>query len=154
MSTDEIYNHRRVSDLVSTGGHPTASQLREAAAEGFEAVVNLAPIDHRSVPDEGELVQSLGIAYHHIPVDWAAPSLDDFDTFEQTMRALEGMRVLVHCAANFRVTAFYSLYAQRYLGWSADEATALRDTIWAGSDLPVWDAFIASIPTPTSDQGS
>jgi hypothetical protein len=44
--------------------------------------------------------------------------------------------------ANFRVTAFYGLYAQRHLGWSEAQAEALRAPIWNGSDYPVWEAFI------------
>ena len=70
----------------------------------------------------------------------AVPDLDEADTtFDETA----GERTLIHCAANFRVTAFYSLYAQKHLGWSEGQAEALRARIWAGSDYPVWEAFIA-----------
>jgi hypothetical protein len=48
----------------------------------------------------------------------------------------------VHCAANFRVTAFYSLYALKRLGWSAAQAAEFRSTIWHDSDYPVWTRFI------------
>ena len=75
MSTQEIYNYRRVDDRVITGGHPNAQQLRDAAHEHFDAVINLAPVDHRSVVDEEALVRSLGMAYHYIPVDWQAPTI-------------------------------------------------------------------------------
>ena len=145
MSTAEIYNFRNVSADVATGGHPTAEQLRAAATEGFGAVVNLAPVDHRSVPDEDALVRSLGMTYHHIAVVWDAPTEADFEAFERTMAGLEGERVLIHCAANFRVTAFYSLYARKHLDWSAEQASDFRSSIWAGSDHPVWTAFISEI---------
>ena len=59
------------------------------------------------------------------------------------MNETAGDRTLIHCAANFRVTAFYTLYARKHLGWSEAQAAALRDRIWAGSDYPVWEAFIA-----------
>ena len=42
MATHDIYNYRKVNDHLVTGGQPTEAQLRDAAAEGFEAVVNLA----------------------------------------------------------------------------------------------------------------
>jgi protein tyrosine phosphatase (PTP) superfamily phosphohydrolase (DUF442 family) len=142
MSTEEIFNFRRVSDRVITGGHPKAQQLRDAAAEGLTAVVNLAPVDDRSLPDEGALVHSLGMSYHYLPVDWSAPSIVDFEAFAQIMQPLESQRVLIHCAANFRVTAFYSLYAQQHLGWSPAQGAALRASVWDGSDFPVWQAFI------------
>jgi hypothetical protein len=56
-------------------------------------------------------------------------------------------KMLIHCAANFRVTAFYSLYALKYLGWTETQADAFRASIWQGSDYPVWEAFIAEIKT-------
>jgi protein tyrosine phosphatase (PTP) superfamily phosphohydrolase (DUF442 family) len=144
MSTEDIYNFRRVSDCVITGGHPTEQQLRDVALDGFDAVVNLAPADHRSVPDEDALVRSLGMSYHYLPVDWQAPTVDDLVAFEQTLQSLGSQRVLIHCAANFRVTAFYSLYARRHLGWSAEQAQALRASIWDAGDHPVWQSFIRS----------
>ena len=144
MSSADIYNHRRVNEQVITGGHPTEQQLRDAAAEGVRAVINLAPVDHRSVPDEDELVRSLGMTYRAIPVAWDRPTLADFAAFEEAMQQA-AEPVLIHCAANFRVTAFYSLYARKHLGWSPAEAAALRDSIWAGSDLPIWEAFIRDV---------
>jgi protein tyrosine phosphatase (PTP) superfamily phosphohydrolase (DUF442 family) len=145
MTTEEIYNHRRVDERVDTGGHPTEQQLRDAAQEGIGAVINLAPVDHRSVPDEDVLVRSLGMTYIHIPVDWQAPTAADFAEFERAMEQIGTGRVLIHCAANFRVTAFYSLYAQRHLGWSRAEAASFRASIWDGSDHPVWQELIRSI---------
>jgi len=145
VSASDIYNFRKVSDDVITGGHPTADNLRDTAAEGFRAVVNLAPVDGRSLPDEATFVQSLGMQYHHIPVVWNAPTADDFAAFEHVLGQLGDERVLIHCAANYRVTAFYSLYAQKHLGWSATRAAELRGSIWQGSDYPIWDAFIDEI---------
>ncbi|MDW8324976.1 MAG: hypothetical protein RMK99_00295 [Anaerolineales bacterium] len=41
------------------------------------------------------------------------------------------------------MTAFYSLYAQKHLGWSEAKAEKFRATLWAGSHYPVWEVFIA-----------
>ena len=144
MSTDEIYNYIKVNDRLITGGQPTEDQLRDAAAEGFTAVINLAPVNPPYTPvDEGGLVRSLGMTYHYIPVQWNNPTDEDFAAFERAMVAAADDRLLIHCAANFRVTAFYSLYAQRHLGWSKEQAEAFRARIWAGSDYPIWEDFIA-----------
>lgn len=144
MSVEKIFNYIQVDDHVSTAGQPTEAQLRDAAAEGFTAVINLAPTNPPYTPaDEGGLARALGMAYYYIPVDWNKPTDADFTAFEQAMSATAGRRTLIHCAANFRVTAFYTLYAQKHLGLSAAEADALRDRIWAGSDYPVWEAFMA-----------
>ena len=39
------------------------------------------------------------------------------------MQAVPDDRTLIHCAANFRVTAFYSLYAMKHLDWTAAQAS-------------------------------
>ncbi len=117
MSTQDIYNYRQVNDHLITGGQPTEEQLRSAAAEGFRVVINLATESPRnSVKDEPSLVESLGMAYHAIPVEWENPQASDFAAFEAVLKGLNDEKVLIHCAANFRVTAFYSLYAQKHLG--------------------------------------
>ena len=91
MSTEDITNYRRVNDQISTGGQPTEEQLRAAAAEGFKTVINLATINPRySLDDEAGLVQSLGMAYHHIPVEWEHPQASDFAAFEAVMTPTAG----------------------------------------------------------------
>ncbi|CUS04052.2 protein of unknown function [Candidatus Promineifilum breve] len=144
MSTDEIFNYVKVSDRLSTAGQPTAEQLHDLAADGFTAVINLATYNPgHSLADEGRLVGALGMAYVHIPVEWGNPTDADYDAFEQAMSQLAGEKLLIHCAANFRATAFYGLYAHEHRGWSAEQAAAFRTPIWAGSDYPIWEAFIA-----------
>jgi len=144
MSTEAIFNYVKVDDRLSTAGQPTEDQLRDLAADGFTAIINLAPVNPPYTPeDEAGLARELGLAYHYIPVDWNNPTDEDFAAFERAMDATAGEKTLIHCAANFRVTAFYALYAQKHLGWPAERAGAFRDAIWAGSDYPVWEAFIA-----------
>jgi protein tyrosine phosphatase (PTP) superfamily phosphohydrolase (DUF442 family) len=148
MSTDEIRNFVRVDDTTLTGGQPTAGQLRDAAAEGVQAVVNLATLDPLSaLLDEAKLVPSLGMDYYHIPVVWDDPQPADFDQFARTLDALAGKPVLIHCAANFRVTAFYGLYAMRSLGWTGAQADALRARVWRDHQHPIWEAFVSEMKT-------
>ena len=142
MSTQDIYNYRKVNDQLFTGGQPKEDQLRSAAAEGIRTVINLATINPRySLADEEGLVRSLGMAYYHIPVEWENPLASDFEAFEKLMQTLPEGKTLLHCAANFRVTAFYALYALKHLGWSEAEADEFRASIWQGSHYPVWEAF-------------
>lgn len=148
MSTQEIYNYRKVDDQLITGGQPTEEQLKSVAEEGFTTVINLATLNPRySLDDEAGLVQSLGLTYYHIPVEWDNPKESDFETFERLMKQLPDGKTLIHCAANFRVTAFYSLYALKHLGWSEAQAEAFRASIWHGSDYPVWKKFIGQLKT-------
>jgi protein tyrosine phosphatase (PTP) superfamily phosphohydrolase (DUF442 family) len=144
VSVSEIYNVVEVNDRLITAGQPTEEQLRAAAAADIDTVVNLAPHDSRSaLPDEATLVRSLGMAYHHVPVAWDNPTEADFAAFERVLNELSPeSRTLLHCAANFRVSAFYGLYAIKQLGWSIEQAEEFRAPIWHGSDYPVWESFI------------
>lgn len=145
MSTEDIFNYLKVHDRLITGGQPTEEQLRDLAADGFTAIINLAPVNPPYTPeDEAGLARSLGMAYHYIPVQWGNPTDEDFAAFEEAMQATAGDKLLIHCAANFRVTAFFSLYARKHLGWTKEQGEAFRAQIWEGSDYPVWEAFIAS----------
>jgi protein tyrosine phosphatase (PTP) superfamily phosphohydrolase (DUF442 family) len=146
MPVDEIYNAIRVNEHLLTGGQPTEDQLRAASADGFTRVINLAPFEPgRSLPDEARLVRSLDMIYINIPVIWTEPKPGDFEAFEQAMSQNPGAKTLVHCVANYRVTAFYSLYAQKHLGWSEAQADAFRARIWQGSHNPVWQNFITEV---------
>jgi uncharacterized protein (TIGR01244 family) len=147
MVSDEISNALVVDDRLTTSGQPTEDQLRRAAAEGFDTVVNLAPHDSdNALPDEAGLVHALGMTYYNLPVVFTDPTADDFAAFEKVMAELSpDSRALIHCAANFRVSAFYSLFAMKHLGWSAERASTFRAQIWNGSDYPIWEAFISQI---------
>ena len=147
MSADEIYNTIEIDDRLITSGQPSEEQLRAAAAEGIDTVVNLAPDDaDNALPDEAGLVHALGMTYHHLPVVFANPTEADLAAFEQVMVELPpDSRTLVHCAANFRVSAFYGLYAIKHLGWSVERAESFRAPIWDGSNYPVWEAFISQM---------
>lgn len=154
MSTQEIYNYSKVNDQIITGGQPTAEQLKSAAKDGVKTVINLATFNpERSLEDEAGLVQSLGMAYHHIPVEWEYPKESDFEAFENVVSQLDGGKTLIHCAANFRVTAFYGLYALKHLDWTDEQVEAFRAPIWQGSDYPIWEKFISQMKTKISGQG-
>jgi len=146
MSTQDIYNYRKVDDRTITGGQPTAEQLTAAAEEGYQVVINLATYQSgHSLVDEAGLVRSLGMTYYHIPVEWQNPQLSDFTAFEQVMGQVVASKTLIHCAANFRVTAFYGLYAMKTLGWTEAQAEQFRASVWTGSHYPIWEEFILQV---------
>jgi len=137
----EIYNFRLISDGLGTSGQPTESQLRSIREAGFDAVINLAlPTSDNAIAHEGSIVTGLGMSYVHIPVNFQAPSAEDFRTFSQVMDAFDGRRVFVHCAANMRVSAFVFLH--RVLRQRVPVAEAERDlqAIWQPDE--VWSRFI------------
>lgn len=149
MGVADIYNFIEIDDLVATAGQPTEEQFRAARDAGYEVVINLAPDGlETSLPGESALLRELGIEYHHLPVAWAEPRLDQLGQFETLMADAAGRRTLVHCQANYRVTAFFALYATAKLGWSDQQADALIDSIWKSRDdfeMDVtWKCFIAA----------
>lgn len=149
MGVADIYNFIEIDDLVATAGQPTEEQFRAACDAGYEVVINLAPDGlETSLPGESALLRELDIEYHHLPVAWAEPRLDQLGQFETLMGAVAARRTLVHCQANYRVTAFFALYATAKLGWSDQQADALIDSIWTsrqGFEMDAtWKCFIAA----------
>jgi protein tyrosine phosphatase (PTP) superfamily phosphohydrolase (DUF442 family) len=141
MAIEEIKNYVALSGELATGGQPSEGQIQELAQAGFECIINLGLLDPRyCLADEAGLVRSLGLEYHHIPVDFQAPTIEDLTQFFNIMQAAEGKRVFVHCAANYRVSSFVSLYGQAKLGWSSEQAAAHVRRLWEPNEI--WAAFI------------
>lgn len=141
---ETIANLRRLSAKVVTAGQPSEAQLGSVAEAGFEVVVNLglAGRDY-SLPDERRLVESLGLRYVHIPVEWERPTSEDLARFIAVMREVEGKSVFLHCAANKRVSVFMSLYRILVLGWSQEAALREVAEVWEPNE--VWRGFIDSV---------
>ena len=137
-----IHNYRAVDESLCTSGQPTAAQLAAIAAAGFETIINLALHDdpRYSLPDEPGVVESLGLAYVHIPVQFARPAESDLLAFFAAMESHSGERLWVHCAANMRVSAFLGLYRVIKRGWAVEPAFELMRGLWQPND--VWSSFI------------
>jgi protein tyrosine phosphatase (PTP) superfamily phosphohydrolase (DUF442 family) len=143
MCLDEIYHFVRINENLITSGQPTVSQLHTAANNDVQVVINLAALDSETpLSDEASLVRELGMEYVHIPVEWDTPTAQNYNNFLSTMQKNNGKKILVHCVANYRATAFFSLYAMQHLGWSKDQADALIASVWQLEKYPVWLAFI------------
>src|SRR4051795_2387374 len=103
----EIYNFRAIAEGLGTAGQPTETQFRVVQEAGFDAVINLAlPTSDNALANEGSIVTGLGLTYIHIPVNFEAPTVQDFRVFWRVMEAFARRRVFVHCAANKRVSVF------------------------------------------------
>lgn len=128
----QIKNFAQIAERLGTGGQPTEAQLREVAEAGYEVVVNLGLLDPRyCLPDEAGLVESLGLEYYHIPVQFDAPTVEDFQRFLALMDRCGARKTFVHCAANYRVSSFVALYGQLRLGWTVEQADAHARRFWS-----------------------
>ena len=139
---EDIYNFLALSENLFSGGMPNHEQLTAAAQRGVEMVINLAPHEvSNALPGETELVTSLGMQYINIPVIWTTPTKDGLDRFMDIMDESQDKKILVHCQANFRATAFVALYRILRQGWNADDAMAGMHKIWDAEDYPIWKMF-------------
>lgn len=141
MPVETIANFLLVDERIGTAGQPSEIELRDAADAGYTAVVNLGLLDPRyCLPDEAGLAASLGLRYHHIPVQFDAPTVDDFRAFLAAMKEFENDKVLVHCAANYRVSSFMALYGEMKLGWTRQQSDAHARTLWPLNET--WSEFL------------
>ena len=150
---DEIFNYRAINEDVATSGQPSVEQFHWIQQNGYELVIDLAPVDmsRYSIEDEPGLLANLGMDYIHIPVDFKNPLVSDFHAFCDAMETSENKKSWIHCAANYRVTVFYSLWAEQHAGWSQETSSQLIDSVWKSDPEwqmnEVWSSFIESVRT-------
>lgn len=140
-SLEDIYNYLPIDERISTSGQPSEKQFEIIKANGFEHVINLAPHDaENSLKNERETLESLGMSYVHIPVNFVKPRDKEFDKFKQAMAEYSDKKVWVHCAANMRVSAFMYRYRCHVLGEEQTVAKQALSQIW--EPMGVWKKFI------------
>lgn len=118
---NNILNYIKINENISTAGQPTKEQLQLIKDENFEVVINLALSSAtNALENEDKVVTELGMTYIHIPVDFEKPKLSDAKQFLLLLQAFDGKKVFVHCAKNYRVTAFIYLYHKHILNTHFD----------------------------------
>ena len=155
MDIDTVFNVRAVDEALVTSGSLNEAQLSALARQGFRRVINLLPPDNpHAVAAEPDIVRAQGLAYDNIPVDFSAPTLDDFVRFADLMDQRGAGRTLVHCAANYRVSAFMAAYGIMRLGWSRERAEQWIGDIWNPAQHPPWPGLIDALFDHASRAGS
>ncbi len=140
----QIKNWRFLSENLATGGQPTEPQLVAVALAGYHIVINLGLLKKEySLPDEKSFLESLGVDYVHIPVEWEKPTWADLEKFIATMKKQRGKKIFVHCAANKRVSVFVAMYRILEQGWPREDAMAGVFDVWAPNE--VWSQFIEKV---------
>lgn len=141
---EDIYNFIKVNEQLATAGQPKAEQFTMIKDEGYQVIISLATGDtEEDIPDEAEIVEALGLTYHHLPVDWQSPTTQDLETFFDLMAQHDDQKVLVHCIANMRVTAFVTLYHAIKKDVPFVAAQSIMEQVWhSEEDYPIWQTFI------------
>lgn len=146
MDIEASYNFHRVRDKLTTSGVVSSEGLTALASQGYEVVLNLLPdTSEHAVADERDIVEAQGIEYLSIPVDFAQPYRSDFARFSEALDRVLEKKVHIHCAANYRVSAFYSLYEVSRGRWNVDQAMEFIHRMWQPAEYPAWPEFIANI---------
>jgi protein tyrosine phosphatase (PTP) superfamily phosphohydrolase (DUF442 family) len=141
---NEILNYLPLSERIGTAGQPTEAQFHEVREAGYRAVINLAlPTSAGALRDERRIVESLGMDYVSIPVEWEAPRAEDAFRFFDAMDALRERKTFVHCAMNMRVSAFMYLY--RVLRQGEDPEVAERDLLRIWTPNERWRALMEEV---------
>ncbi len=136
-----IKNYVQITENIHTSGQPTAEDFELIACMGIETVVNLAmPDSDGAIPDEGAIVTRLGMNYVHVPVVWQKPTQAQFELFVSIMQFHQKRKIWVHCALNWRVSAFFYLYKTKYLGSDPQSAREALLEMWELDE--VWSQFI------------
>jgi protein tyrosine phosphatase (PTP) superfamily phosphohydrolase (DUF442 family) len=126
-----IYNFHKVSDLLACAGQPREGQLQFIAAEGYECIINLGLADGKyALVDEAASVKKQGLEYHHIPVLFDQPKLDDLSAFIALMNKRKNIKTLVHCAANYRASVFTGLYLLAVNKLDEDGLQSFIEEVW------------------------
>ncbi len=138
---DNIKNYRQIDNKLHTSAQPDAEQLLQLKKAGIDIVINLAHDQSPgAVADEAERIASQGIPYINIPVDFQQPRHSDFQLFAETMDKHANDTTLVHCAYNWRVSAFVYLYRVLCRGVEREQAEQDMLAIWQPDDT--WQTFI------------
>ena len=140
MLLKSITNFLQVSDEIASSGQPFEEDFRFIASAGYKSVINLAmPDSDNAIPEEGYIVTRLGMSYHHIPVPFEVPETSHLIQFFGLMEALQSKKVWVHCALNYRASAFLYLYLQ-WKGMSEPEAQSALLKDWEPD--AIWHTFM------------
>ena len=131
---NKILNHIKINELISTSGQLKIEEFELIANEGFEVVINLAvPTTSNSLENEDKIVSNLNMTYIHIPVSFENPKISDLKLFLNILQSLGVNKVWIHCAKNYRVSAFIYVYHKYILHTPFEEIDLSIFDIWKPS---------------------
>jgi len=128
---EEIVNFHEYSARFASAGQPTADQLEQLKEAGFERIIYAAYSDQpNSLANEDRLVKELGMEYVHVPVEWSAPTVADFELIAAALTQDPSRKTLLHCQVNYRASAFSFLYRVLYEDVPVADAKADLNAVW------------------------
>ena len=99
------------TDFIRESEEEVTEIANKIANNEYEVVINLALHNaSNAIENEDKIVTDLNMAYFHIPVDFENPKISDLKLFLNLLQALGANKIWVHCALNYRVSAFMYVY--------------------------------------------
>jgi len=138
---------------VITAGLPSEAQFDTLQQAGVDIVINLIPDGNSSGhEDEASLVKAAGMKYESISVDWEQPNIENVERFFSIMNANRNKDILVHCAANYRASAFYYLYQATQLKQDSEQQKLQTLAPWGDleaslKEYPQWQVLMEQVKT-------
>lgn len=141
MCLTKIKHYHYISNRLASSGQPTAHQFSDIANAGYQVVINLATHESdNAVAEEESIVTGFKMVYEHLPVPFDAPSALHLRAFFKMLRDYEDKKIWVHCALNYRVSAFLYHYYRLVLNQPEVEAKKVMLPIWQPN--AVWQQFL------------
>lgn len=131
---NSILNYIKINENISTAGQPSVEQFVKIKDENFDVVINLALSSAtNALENEDKVVSELGMTYIHLPVDFEEPKLSDLNLFLRIMNSIKDKKVFIHCAKNYRVTAFMYVYHKHVLNTPFEDIDVSMFEQWSPS---------------------
>jgi uncharacterized protein (TIGR01244 family) len=104
-------------------GQPSPAELVRIRESGVTHVVNARDIGEFEAWDQAELIETLGMTYHRVPIgDTDDLDLEAVRSFDRILSDIGDERALLHCASGNRIGALFALRAAWLQGRNTEEA--------------------------------
>lgn len=96
-----IKNFISYTQWIASGSRPTAEQIYELKQNGFDAILNIMPLNAKNpLPDEDKITERLNMKYLHLPLDFSLVTNDLYEAFKNALQKFSTNKVFVHCGGN------------------------------------------------------
>lgn len=137
----QIRNFYQVDENIATAGQPTIEEFTIVKQNNFDLIINLATKDSPgAIYNEEVVINTLGLDYIHIPVNFRAPVISDLQQFFEAMEQNRNKHIFVHCALNWRVASFIFLYRTVKCNLPISKVVPDLHAVWQPDN--VWQSFI------------
>jgi uncharacterized protein (TIGR01244 family) len=130
---------------VSAAGKLDRSDIEALAEAGIRTIVNNRPdgedFGQLLAAEARQLAESLGIAYHHIPVTMASLAPADVEAFAEVLKTAPGP-IVAHCRSGTRSALLWALARMRD---GAEPAALVAEAARHGIDIAALPAIASRL---------